>query len=74
MGDLDDGSGASLSYSTSDPSVAEVAADGVVTGKKTGAADVTVTYGSLEATVPVFVWGPDEGRPSPQPRPGAGSL
>ena len=67
VGDLDDSSGASLSYSTSDPSVAEVAADGVVTGKKTGGADVTVTYGSLEATVSVFVWGPMRAVPPHNP-------
>ena len=67
VGDLDDGSGAALSYASSYPSVVQVDSDGIVTGKKTGGADVTVTYGSLEATVPVFVWGPMRAVPPHNP-------
>ena len=55
---LDDGSGATVSYASTDPSVARVDSDGVVTGVKTGGADVMVSYGNLSAAVPVFVWGP----------------
>ena len=57
VGDLDDGSGATVSYSSSDPSVAEVDTRGFVTGLSAGGADIIVTYGDLVATVPVFVWG-----------------
>ena len=57
MGDLDDGQGAPVSYSSSDPSVAEVDSRGAVTSVEVGGADITVTYKDLTATVPVFVWG-----------------
>ena len=57
MGDLEDGSGATVSYTSSDSSVVQVDSDGVVTGIKTGGTDVVVKYGSLSATVPVFVRG-----------------
>ena len=57
VGELDDGSGATVSYSSSDPSVAEVDTRGFVTGLSAGGADIIVTYGDLIATVPVFVWG-----------------
>ena len=67
VGDLDDGSGVALSYNSSDPSVVKVAANGVVTAMKTGGADVTVTYGSLDATVPVSVWGPMRAVPPHDP-------
>ena len=57
VGDLDDGQGAPVSYSSSDPSVAEVDSRGAVTSIEVGGADITVTYKDLTATVPVFVWG-----------------
>ena len=56
-GPLDGAPDATISYRSSDPSVAEVDARGVVTGLTTGGADVTVSYDDLTATVPVFVWG-----------------
>ena len=58
VGDLDDGSGEALSYTSSYPSVVLVDSDGIVTGIELGGADITVTYGSFGATVPVFVRGP----------------
>ena len=57
VGDLEDGSGATVSYTSSNSSVARVDSDGVVTGIKTGGADVVVKYGNLSGTVPVFVRG-----------------
>ena len=58
VNELDDGSAATVSFSSSAPSVAEVDSRGVVTGLAVGGADVVVSYGDLTATVPVFVWGP----------------
>ena len=52
--------GVSLSYISSDSSVAQVDSDGVVTSVKAGGVDITVSYGSYgsyAATVPVLVWG-----------------
>ena len=54
---LDDGSGAVVSYVSSDPSVARVDSDGVVTGIQAGGVNIFVNYGNLNAAVPVFVWG-----------------
>ena len=58
VGDLDNDSGEALSYTSSYPSVVQVDSDGIVTGIELGGADITVTYGSFGATVPVFVRGP----------------
>ena len=57
VGDLEKIPGASVSYVSSESSVVRVDSGGVVTGTKAGGADVVVSYGSLEATVPVLVWG-----------------
>ena len=67
VGDLDDASGVAVSFSSSDPSVAEVDSRGVVTGLQTGGADITVSYDGLTATVPVFVWGPMRAVPPVNP-------
>ena len=53
-GDLE----AELFYTSSDPSVSQVDPGGVVTAIKAGGADITVSYGAFNATVPVLVWGP----------------
>ena len=58
VGNLEDDLGTTVSYTSSDPSVAQVDSDGVVTGIEVGGADIVVSYGSLGATVSVFVWGP----------------
>ena len=56
-GELAKISDAEFSYTSSDPSVAEVSADGLITSLKAGGADITVTYGGFDAEVPVLVWG-----------------
>ena len=57
VGELEGVSGARLSYISSDPSVAQVTSDGLVTGIKAAGADIAVSYGDFEATVPVLIWG-----------------
>ena len=46
-----------FSYTSSDVSVAQVDSDGLLTSVKAGGADVTVSYHSYTATVPVLIWG-----------------
>ena len=67
VGDLDDSSGAAVLFSSSDSSVADVDAGGTVTGLNIGGVDITVSYGDLTATVPVFVWGPMRAVPAVDP-------
>ena len=57
-GELEEVPGATVSYASSDSAVARVDARGAVTGVKAGGADVVVSYGKFESTVPIFVWGP----------------
>ena len=56
-GELADILDAKFSYTSSDPSVAEVSADSLITSLKASGADITVTYGGFDADVPVLVWG-----------------
>ena len=56
--DLEDDDSATISYSSSNPSVAQVDPSGIVTGKQTGGADISVSFEGFTTTVPVFVWGP----------------
>ena len=65
--DLDEGVGATVSYSSSDSSVAEVDERGVITGLEPGGADIVVSFGDLTATVPVLVWGPMRSVPPVDP-------
>ena len=46
-----------FSYTSSDASVAEVTAGGMITGLKAGGADIKVSYGDFVSKVPVLVWG-----------------
>ena len=55
--DLKVDSVAAFSFTSSDPSVAQIDANGVVTGIQIGGADITVTYRGLATTATVFVRG-----------------
>ena len=57
-GDLEGDPTATLSYTSSDSSVAQVSSDGVVTGILAAGADIVVRYGDFNAEVPVLVFGP----------------
>ncbi len=57
IGELEADSGAAFSYTSSDSEVVQVSSDGVVSSIKAGGADITVTYGDFDSTVPVLVWG-----------------
>ena len=65
--ELDELARASISYTSSDPSVASVDEAGVVEGLEPGGADIVVTYRDLTATVPVLVWGPMRSVPPVDP-------
>ena len=58
VGELEDVPGTAVSYTSSDSTVARVDSKGVVSGVKTGGADVVVSYGIFESSVPILVWGP----------------
>ena len=58
VGELEGDPTATLSYTSSDFSVAQVSSDGVVTGIRAAGADVVVRYGDFNAEVPVLVFGP----------------
>ena len=64
---LEIGPGEEVSYRSSDPSVARVDSEGVVTGTTIGGADVVVSYGDFEAAVPILVLGPVRRIPSMDP-------
>ena len=65
--ELDELARASISYTSSDPSVVSVDEAGVVQGLEPGGADIVVTYRDLTATVPVLVWGPMRSVPPVDP-------
>ena len=56
--DLEEDYSVTVSYSSSNPSVARVDQSGIVTGIQTGGADISVSFQGFTTTVPVFVWGP----------------
>ena len=58
VGNLEDVPGAVVTYTSSDSSIAQVDLRGVVTGITAGGADIVVSYGNFNTTVPVLVWGP----------------
>ena len=57
--------GADPAFTSTDPEVAQVSSDGIVTGLEAGGVDVEVFYGGFTAEVPVLVWG--EVRQIPDP-------
>ena len=67
VGDLQVTDGATITYTSFDPSVAEVSPLGVVTAMKKGGADIEVSYGSLTTDVTVLVWGQFKGMPPVDP-------
>ena len=59
--------GAELTFTSTDPDVAQVSSDGVVTGVEAGGVDVEVSYGGFTAEVPVLVFEPFEPLPAIDP-------
>lgn len=57
VGDLKEDYSGTVSYSSSNPSVAKVDSSGIVTGMETGGAEIAVRLEEFTTTVPVFVWG-----------------
>ena len=55
---LPDGPGAAVAFSSSDPGVADVDAQGRITSLAPGGVDIFVEYGGVRAEVPVIVYGP----------------
>lgn len=57
VGELEAIDGMSVTYVSSNPSVAEVNPGGIITATRRGGVDIEVGYGDFTAQVPVFVWG-----------------
>ena len=55
---LPDQSGSTVAFRSSDPAVAEVDADGLITSVAPGGVDISVEYGGLSADVPIIVYAP----------------
>ena len=58
VGDLEEDYIGTVSYSSTNPSVARVGSSGIVTGMETGGTEISIHLQNFTAIVPVFVWGP----------------
>ena len=58
VGDLEEDYIGTVSYSSTNPSVARVGSSGIVTGMETGGTEISIHLQNFTAIVPVLVWGP----------------